>query len=98
MGASITGEGVKLEHLVVMRYLIADIATTKQSICTIIEQNSFEIDPVNRHDIPRHEIRKIICSVCDMEQDVQQDCIQCGIFMGKYFCSSCNFFDDDVSI
>ncbi|KAI8006960.1 E3 ubiquitin-protein ligase RZFP34 [Camellia lanceoleosa] len=28
---------------------------------------------------------------------VQQNCIQCGVCMGKYYCSKCKFFDDDVS-
>lgn len=60
-------------------------------------KNSLEIDALDRHDIPRHEIRKVICSLCGVEQDVQHSCINCGVYMGKYFCSTCNFFDDDVS-
>ena len=28
---------------------------------------------------------------------VQQNCSSCGVCMGKYFCSKCKFFDDDVS-
>lgn len=60
-------------------------------------KNSIEIDPLDRHDIPRHEIEKVICSSCNTEQAVQQYCIQCGVCMGKYFCSKCKFFDDDVS-
>lgn len=24
-------------------------------------------------------------------------CINCGVCMGKYYCSKCKFFDDDVS-
>ncbi|XP_010689159.2 E3 ubiquitin-protein ligase RZFP34 [Beta vulgaris subsp. vulgaris] len=65
--------------------------------CHNEEKNSLEIDPLDRHDIPRHEIGKVICSLCGVEQDVQQNCVNCGIVMGKYFCSKCNFFDDDVS-
>ncbi|KAK2380204.1 CHY-type/CTCHY-type/RING-type Zinc finger protein [Trifolium repens] len=60
-------------------------------------KNSDEIDPVDRHDIPRHEVEKVICSLCDTEQDVQQYCINCGICMGEYFCGTCKFFDDDIS-
>ncbi|KAL1361499.1 E3 ubiquitin-protein ligase RZFP34 [Arachis duranensis] len=60
-------------------------------------KNSEEINVKDRHDIPRHEINKVICSVCDTEQDVQQNCINCGVCMGKYFCGTCKFFDDDVS-
>ncbi|KAG5556821.1 hypothetical protein RHGRI_007168 [Rhododendron griersonianum] len=61
-----------------------------------LEQNSLEVDPLSRHDVPRHEVKRVICSLCHTEQDVQQKCIQCGVCMGKYFCSKCNFFDDDV--
>ncbi|XP_058224203.1 E3 ubiquitin-protein ligase RZFP34-like [Rhododendron vialii] len=60
-------------------------------------KNTLDIDPVRRHDIPRHEIKMVICSQCGTEQDVQQNCISCGVCMGKYFCSKCKFFDDDVS-
>ncbi|KAG5556822.1 hypothetical protein RHGRI_007168 [Rhododendron griersonianum] len=63
-----------------------------------LEQNSLEVDPLSRHDVPRHEVKRVICSLCHTEQDVQQKCIQCGVCMGKYFCSKCNFFDDDVRL
>ncbi|KAK4741891.1 hypothetical protein SAY87_025479 [Trapa incisa] len=61
-------------------------------------KNSMEIKPADRHDVPRHEVKKIICSMCDTEQDVQQNCIKCGVCMGEYFCAKCKFFDDDVII
>lgn len=35
--------------------------------------------------------------LCTFSQ-VQQMCINCGVCMGRYFCSKCKFFDDDVSI
>ncbi|KAH9615766.1 hypothetical protein KSS87_008703 [Heliosperma pusillum] len=60
-------------------------------------KNGIKIDPMDRHDIPRHHIKKVICSLCGEEQDVQQNCVNCGVLMGNYFCSECNFFDDDVS-
>ncbi|CAA2990967.1 E3 ubiquitin- ligase MIEL1 [Olea europaea subsp. europaea] len=60
-------------------------------------KNSIEVDPLERHDIPRHEIKRVICSLCNTEQDVQQTCINCGTCMGKYYCSKCKFFDDDES-
>uniref|UniRef100_M0ZX69 PGPD14 n=1 Tax=Solanum tuberosum TaxID=4113 RepID=M0ZX69_SOLTU len=65
--------------------------------CHNDSKNSLDVDPLKRHDIPRHDIKRVICSLCNTEQDVQQKCIQCGVCMGKYFCSKCNFFDDDVS-
>ncbi|XP_043815502.1 E3 ubiquitin-protein ligase RZFP34 isoform X2 [Manihot esculenta] len=54
--------------------------------CHNESKNSMEVNPLDRHDVPRHELKRI-----------QQYCIQCGVCMGKYFCSKCNFFDDDVS-
>lgn len=65
--------------------------------CHNESKNSIEVDPLDRHDVPRGEIKKVICSLCGTEQDVQQNCVSCGVCMGKYFCSICNFFDDDVS-
>ncbi|KAL8139031.1 hypothetical protein V2J09_005032 [Rumex salicifolius] len=60
-------------------------------------KSTMDVDPLDRHDIPRHEIKKVICTLCDTEQDVQQYCINCGVCMGRYFCGKCNFFDDDVT-
>ncbi|KAG8655173.1 hypothetical protein MANES_04G013301v8 [Manihot esculenta] len=60
-------------------------------------KNSLETNPLDRHDIPRHDVTKVICSVCGTEQDVQQNCINCGVCMGKYFCAKCKFFDDDIA-
>ncbi|XP_026412230.1 E3 ubiquitin-protein ligase RZFP34-like isoform X2 [Papaver somniferum] len=65
--------------------------------CHNEKKNSMEVDPLDRHDVPRHKIAKVICSLCDTEQDVQQKCRNCGVCMGKYFCTKCKFFDDDVS-
>ncbi|KAG2674152.1 hypothetical protein I3760_13G121900 [Carya illinoinensis] len=60
-------------------------------------KNSIETDPLDQHDLPRHEVEQVICSLCGTEQDVQQYCTSCGVCMGKYFCTTCKFFDDDTS-
>ncbi|XP_051151113.1 probable E3 ubiquitin-protein ligase RZFP34 [Andrographis paniculata] len=60
-------------------------------------KNHIRIDQKLRHDIPRHLIEKVICSLCGTEQKVQQICINCGVCMGKYYCEICKFFDDDIS-
>ncbi|KAK4440683.1 E3 ubiquitin-protein ligase RZFP34 [Sesamum alatum] len=60
-------------------------------------KNALEIDPLRRHDVPRHHVKRVICSLCDTEQDVAQNCVSCGVCMGNYFCDKCKFFDDDVS-
>lgn len=60
-------------------------------------KNSIGIDTMRRHEIPRHEVQQVICSLCGTEQEVRQICINCGVCMGKYFCEVCKLFDDDVS-
>ncbi|PRQ33375.1 putative aminoacyltransferase, E1 ubiquitin-activating enzyme [Rosa chinensis] len=60
-------------------------------------KDSLDTDPLDRHVISRHEVKKVICCLCGIEQDVQQHCVSCGVCMGKYFCAICNFYDDDVS-
>lgn len=61
------------------------------------EAKAVEKDDSKRHEIVRHKIEKVICSICDTEQSVQQTCENCGVCMGEYFCSKCKFFDDDIS-
>ncbi|XP_057720465.1 probable E3 ubiquitin-protein ligase RZFP34 isoform X1 [Arachis stenosperma] len=58
-------------------------------------KNDISIDQKLRHDIPRHQVKQVICSLCGTEQEVQQNCINCGVCMGKYFCETCKLFDDD---
>ncbi|KAG0562024.1 hypothetical protein KC19_9G111100 [Ceratodon purpureus] len=66
--------------------------------CLVLMQNTNEVDDSKRHDIPRHRVEKVICSLCDHEQDVKQVCENCGVCMGEYFCTKCKFFDDEVSV
>lgn len=60
-------------------------------------KNAEEPDPWKRHDIPRHKVESVICSLCNTEQEVQQNCKNCGVCMGKYFCDTCKFYDDETS-
>ncbi|KAJ4836808.1 hypothetical protein Tsubulata_048575 [Turnera subulata] len=50
----------------------------------------------DRHEIVRHEVTQVICSLCNAEQQVSQVCNTCGVKMGEYFCDVCKFYDDDV--
>ncbi|XP_073386438.1 E3 ubiquitin-protein ligase MIEL1 isoform X3 [Physcomitrium patens] len=59
-------------------------------------KNFYEVDESRRHDIPRHRVEKVICSLCNHEQDVKQVCENCGVCMGAYFCDKCKFFDDET--
>lgn len=57
-------------------------------------KNTNELDDSERHEIPRHRVEKVVCSLCDYEQDVKQVCERCGVCMGDYYCDKCKFFDD----
>ncbi|CAI0444623.1 unnamed protein product [Linum tenue] len=59
-------------------------------------KNDIKVDQKLRHDMPRHEVRQVVCSLCATEQEVQQVCRNCGVCMGKYYCETCKFFDDDI--
>lgn len=48
------------------------------------------------HEINRFEIKEIVCSKCDCRQVVSNECTNCGVVFGKYFCNICNLFDDRV--
>ncbi|XP_022131418.1 probable E3 ubiquitin-protein ligase RZFP34 isoform X2 [Momordica charantia] len=60
-------------------------------------KNSICVDQKERHEIPRHDVNQVICSLCGTEQEVRQECINCGVCFGKYFCETCKLFDDDTS-
>ncbi|KAJ0520382.1 putative transcription factor C2H2 family [Helianthus annuus] len=54
-------------------------------------------NPKERHEIVRHDIKQVICAICNTEQQVAQICTNCGVKMGEYFCGICKFYDDDIS-
>ncbi|ERN16907.1 hypothetical protein AMTRI_Chr02g264560 [Amborella trichopoda] len=61
------------------------------------EAKSLVSSPSERHDLCRHDVRQVICLICDTEQEVSPICTNCGIKMGEYFCAVCKFYDDDTS-
>ncbi|KAF8401554.1 hypothetical protein HHK36_012496 [Tetracentron sinense] len=53
-------------------------------------------NPSDRHELVRHDVKQVICSVCDTEQQVARICSNCGVNLGEYFCDVCKFYDDDT--
>lgn len=51
----------------------------------------------NEHKLNRFDIKRIVCKICNLEQDVSNECTSCKIKFGKYFCQKCNYFDNDLS-
>ncbi|KAK7396848.1 hypothetical protein VNO78_18009 [Psophocarpus tetragonolobus] len=50
----------------------------------------------DHHELVRRDVKQVICSVCDTEQEVAKKCSNCGVNMGEYYCEICKFYDDDV--
>ncbi|KAF7818241.1 E3 ubiquitin-protein ligase MIEL1 [Senna tora] len=53
--------------------------------------------PKDRHELVRRDVKQVICSVCDAEQEVAKVCSNCGVNMGEYYCEICKFYDDDTN-
>eukprot|EP00775_Hariotina_reticulata_P005876 gene5876-6117_t len=56
-----------------------------------------EQDPVKRHALDRKRVTEVVCAICGCRQPVSPSCISCGVCFGRYSCSQCNFYDDDVA-
>ncbi|XP_061369360.1 E3 ubiquitin-protein ligase MIEL1 isoform X2 [Gastrolobium bilobum] len=57
---------------------------------------SSSINPMDRHELVRHDVVHVICSICDTEQEVAKVCSNCGVNMGEYYCEICKFHDDNT--
>ena len=53
--------------------------------------------PKLAHKIDRFKVKRIVCQVCDTEQDVKAKCEKCDVSFAKYVCLKCNLFDEDDS-
>ncbi|PON96641.1 43kDa postsynaptic protein [Trema orientale] len=60
------------------------------------EATSSLSNPKDRHEIVRHDVKQVVCSLCNTEQQVAQVCSNCGVNMGEYFCGICKFYDDET--
>ncbi len=46
------------------------------------------------HEIDRYSVKRIICTTCNLEQDLHQYCTNCNTCFGLYFCEKCLVIDD----
>lgn len=46
------------------------------------------------HEIDRTAVVEVICAVCETRQAVSNECINCKVEFGKYYCEKCKFWDD----
>lgn len=63
-------------------------------LCHDEDKYDFLIDEKLRHRIDRFKISEVVCTECNMKQNVQQYCEYCGVCFGKYYCDICHLFDD----
>jgi hypothetical protein len=62
--------------------------------CRHCHNNSTTLRPKG-HEIDRKATAEVVCEVCKLRQPVAQDCVQCSVRMGEYFCPVCVFYDDE---
>ena len=53
------------------------------------------LDPKIAHKLERKDIQEIICGNCDKKQPVSNQCIECSLIFGKYFCEVCRLYDNE---
>jgi len=51
-------------------------------------------DEKEDHTLNRKNVTELMCSVCETKQPVQQNCSNCNIKFGQYFCEICKLIDD----
>ncbi|PHT46529.1 hypothetical protein CQW23_15687 [Capsicum baccatum] len=61
------------------------------------EAKSALSNPKEQHEIVRHNVKQVVCAVCDTEQQVAGICSECGVKFGEYYCEICRFYDDDTT-
>lgn len=53
-----------------------------------------QFDPLLAHRLVRTEIKEIVCGNCDKKQGISNECIECGLKFGEYYCEKCRFYDN----
>lgn len=52
------------------------------------------LDPKKSHRLEREKVITIKCGECEKEQDISNECIECGLNFGNYYCEKCRFYDN----
>tara|TARA_B110000114_G_C14976886_1_gene350866 strand:- start:81 stop:920 length:840 start_codon:yes stop_codon:yes gene_type:complete len=50
---------------------------------------------VSSHNFNRYSVNKIQCKKCKLEQDVSNECINCKIKFGVYYCNICHLYENE---
>ena len=52
-------------------------------------------DIISTHKFDRYNVNKIQCKKCNTEQDVSNECINCKIKFGVYYCNICHLYENE---
>lgn len=65
-------------------------------ICHDTAKNEEEKDPKKMHTLNRYLIEIVRCRICKTEQPPEQNCINCGVCLGSYFCKVCRIYENNT--
>ena len=66
-------------------------------ICHDFQKNEEEKDLKMWHTLDRYNIEVVRCRACGTEQPPEQNCINCGICFGNYFCRVCRLYENNLN-
>ena len=64
----------------------------KEFSCRICHDEYFESKQIV-HKVYPENVNKIICIDCNTKQDISNNCINCNVQFGNYYCEKCRLFD-----
>lgn len=73
----------------------ARLCKLKAVCCSQIYWCRFCHDEQNTHEMNRHLVQEVQCSICELVQAVSDKCMKCSIVFGKYYCLVCRLYDKD---
>jgi len=54
-------------------------------------------DEAEDHVLDGFAVREVVCSNCDLKQELRSSCTKCKTDFGAYHCLKCKLFDDDLT-
>jgi RING finger and CHY zinc finger domain-containing protein 1 len=89
-------EGVnECNHYNRLCYIVAECCNKIYScrLCHDLEMYEQEKDIKKKHKLDRFKIKEVVCKLCNTKQDKSNNCINCNINFGSYYCNICNLYD-----
>lgn len=87
-------EGYGCSHYLSRCKIVAPCCNESFSCRICHDEEKYYSNNDDPHEIDRYGIKRLICTNCELEQDLGQYCINCDICFGNYFCDKCLVIDD----